>query len=239
MGVIVLLSYQKRELTEEIEILDAISSQLSNAITRAELYQKNIQTVKELKSAMKELKETQIQLINSEKMASLGQLVAGVAHEINTPVASIKSNNGIVAKLLGSIEDTDLKEMLTDINEIDKEAVKHLRKLKVIEGMSPNIFLSASVSGTIGEQSQYVKNKAFNDQYYRDLIVKYLEQYGSAKKRDVRELLWDKLPEVMDDKQKESKVKNLLAKMRRMGIITTDSENQQKSSWILVKDLNK
>ena len=122
---------------------------------------------------------------------------------------------------------------------IDKEAVKHLRKLKVIEGKSPNIFLSASVSETIGEQSQYVKNKAFNDQYYRDLIVKYLEQYGSAKKRDVRELLWDKLPEVMDDKQKESKVKNLLAQMRRMGIITTDSENQQKSSWILVKDLNK
>lgn len=80
-----------------------------------------------------------------------------------------------------------------------------------------NIFLSASVSETIGEQSQYVKNKAFNDQYYRDLIVKYLEQYGSAKKRDVRELLWDKLPEVMDDKQKESKVKNLLAQMRRMG----------------------
>lgn len=102
-----------------------------------------------------------------------------------------------------------------------------------------NIFLSASVSETIGEQSQYVKNKAFNDQYYRDLIVKYLEQYGSAKKRDVRELLWDKLPEVMDDKQKESKVKNLLAQMRRMEIITTDSENQQKSSWILVKDLNK
>ena len=84
-----------------------------------------------------------------------------------------------------------------------------------------------------------VKNKAFNDQYYRDLIVKYLEQYGSAKKKDVRELLWDKLPEVMDDKQKESKVKNLLAQMRRTGIITTDSENQQKSSWILVKDLNK
>ena len=129
MGVIVLLSYQKRELNEEIEILDAISSQLSNAITRAELYQKNIQTVKELKSAMKELKETQIQLINSEKMASLGQLVAGVAHEINTPVASIKSNNGIVAKLLGSIEDANLKEMLTDINEIDKEAVNRISNI--------------------------------------------------------------------------------------------------------------
>ena len=128
-GVIVLLCYQKRELNEEIEILEAISSQLSSAITRAELYQKNIQTVKELQNALKELKETQIQLINSEKMASLGQLVAGVAHEINTPVASIKSNNGIVAKLLDSIEDTELKEMLTDINEIDKEAVNRISNI--------------------------------------------------------------------------------------------------------------
>lgn len=129
MGVIVLLSYQKRELNEEIEILEAISSQLSNAITRAELYQKNIRTVNELKNTLKELKETQIQLINSEKMASLGQLVAGVAHEINTPVASIKSNNGIVSKLLSSIEDTELKEMLTDINEIDKEAVNRISNI--------------------------------------------------------------------------------------------------------------
>lgn len=123
MGVIVLLSYQKRELTEEIEILEAISSQLSNAITRAELYQKNVQTVKELQNTLKELKETQIQLINSEKMASLGQLVAGVAHEINTPVASIKSNNGIMAKLLLQVDDSELQEMLKEINEIDKEAV--------------------------------------------------------------------------------------------------------------------
>ena len=128
-GIIVLLCYQKSGLNEEIEILEAISSQLSNAITRAELYQKNIQTVKELQNTLKELKETQIQLINSEKMASLCQLVAGVAHEINTPVASIKSNNGIVAKLLNSIQDTELKEMLTDINEIDKEAVNRISNI--------------------------------------------------------------------------------------------------------------
>ena len=128
-GVIVLLSHQKRELTEEIEILEAISSQLSNAITRAELYQKNIQTVKELQNTLKELKETQIQLINSEKMASLGQLVAGVAHEINTPVASIKSNNAIAAKLLISIDDTELKEMLTELNNIDREAVNRISNI--------------------------------------------------------------------------------------------------------------
>lgn len=129
MGIIVMLSYQKRELNEELEILEAISAQLSNAITRAELYNKNVQTVKELKQAMKELKETQIQLINSEKMASLGQLIAGVAHEINTPVASIKSNNTIVSKLLRQITDPELAGMLQELNEIDKEAIARISNI--------------------------------------------------------------------------------------------------------------
>ena len=129
VGVIVLLSYQKRELNEELEILEAISFQLGNAIIRAELYQKNIQTVKELKQALKELKETQLQLINSEKMASLGQLVAGVAHEINTPVASIKSNNGLLAKLIPQIENPEISEIMQEINQIDNEAIERISKM--------------------------------------------------------------------------------------------------------------
>ena len=131
IGVIVLLSYQKRELSEELEILEAISFQLGNAIIRAELYQKNIQTVKELKTALKELKETQLQLINSEKMASLGQLVAGVAHEINTPVASIKSNNGILAKLIPQIQDKEIADLMQEINQIDSEAIQRISNIVV------------------------------------------------------------------------------------------------------------
>ncbi|MBP3820059.1 hypothetical protein J6G99_00240 [bacterium] len=129
IGVIVLLSYQKRELNEEIEILDAVSSQLGNAVIRAELYYKNSKNVKDLKQALYELKETQLQLINSEKMASLGQLVAGIAHEINTPVASIKSNNDILSKLTSQIDNKDIKEMFEQINSIDKEAIDRISKI--------------------------------------------------------------------------------------------------------------
>ena len=48
-------------------------------------------------------------------------------------------------------------------------------------------------------------------------------------------ILWDKLPDVLDDKKKNSKITTLLPSLRVKGIITTDSPNQQKSYWILVE----
>lgn len=131
LGVIVVLTKQKTKFDDALEVLDGVSTQIGNAIIQAQLYEKDARMVKELKRALNELQDTQLKLINSEKMASLGQLVAGVAHEINTPIASIKSNNEIATKLISKIQDENISELLEEINGIDKEAIARINRLVI------------------------------------------------------------------------------------------------------------
>ena len=83
----------------EIGLLRAIAGQVGVAIQQAKLYaqaQQNAATAQEkaqqLEDAIHNLRKTQTQLIQTEKMSSLGQMVAGVAHEINNPVNFIHGN---------------------------------------------------------------------------------------------------------------------------------------------------
>ncbi len=62
-----------------------------------------VERTRELSEALRHLKESEAQLIQSEKMSSLGQMVAGVAHEINTPLAYVKNSLGSVSERLPEI----------------------------------------------------------------------------------------------------------------------------------------
>ncbi len=129
MGIIVIFTPKKNIQEIEKELLLGISMQVSNAFLGAQLFSKINKQKEELQKAINELKKTQLQLINSEKMASLGQLIASVAHEINTPLASISSNNEILKKLLQGKLDPEIEETFKDINDIDFEAIKRINNL--------------------------------------------------------------------------------------------------------------
>ena len=69
-----------------------------------------------LQNILEELKRTQLQLFQSEKMASIGQLAAGIAHEINNPVGYISSNLDLMQNYLAAIKTlrTEIERLKTD-----------------------------------------------------------------------------------------------------------------------------
>lgn len=98
LGVIILafmvyaiIRYNSKRLEAENRRLDAIVKERTAQVEKQK---------QEIEKAYVELKNTQDQLVQSEKMAFLGQLVAGIAHEINTPIGAVNASATNISKIL-------------------------------------------------------------------------------------------------------------------------------------------
>ncbi len=160
------------------------------------------------------------------------------------------SDNRVKLTLTGKVMDLDYARLLArdgdlslpEIMALDKvqkrlplgtDEERLLKAKRLIEGRKPNFFIAKPVAQQTGQKASYSKNKAFDKQYYLDLICKSIGEHDSLSRRDIDELLWNKLPEWMDEKQRKNKVANLIAELRRTGKIINEGSDTQ-SLWVLV-----
>ncbi|REG90997.1 RNA-binding domain-containing protein [Algoriphagus antarcticus] len=117
---------------------------------------------------------------------------------------------------------------------LKKQEIQQLRTKKLIEGRKPNLHISAIVASATDERGDYIKMKGFKDDYYKNLILGYLEKYGEAEKEDIDKLLFDLLPNVLDEKQKNNKIRNLMNSLSKKQNLIENRGTNRKPIWIKV-----
>ncbi|HQN16710.1 MAG TPA: putative DNA binding domain-containing protein [Bacteroidales bacterium] len=146
------------------------------------------------------------------------------------------------ARLLARNKDLSLEEIMM-LDKVQKKLhitvaeEKHLKSKKLIEGRKPNYYIGLKIAQNTGQKAAYSKNKGFDKIYYLDFIEKAIREHKSLKRSDIDDLLWNKLPEWMDDKQKKIKINNLLSELRKRKKIENIGTFKN-SKWVLISKIN-
>lgn len=165
-----------------LRIVAAAAGNVSHAIERQTSAQILKRKNRELEEALINLKNTQAQLVQSEKMASLGVLAAGVAHELNNPISYIVSNLAVLGDYA-----RDLKRMLVAVDElfsrcetisdlsVAQEEAKRIARLQEEIGFDFIISDLVSIVSQSNEGAQRVKE-----------IVKNLKEFAHVDQLEIK-----------------------------------------------------
>ena len=139
------------------------------------------------------------------------------------------------------LNQSDLK--LLDVISLDRvqkklpladETFHYLKRLKLIEGRRPNIYVSASVAALTGDKAAYIKNRGLDKEHYKELVKLHLKKFGAATRSDLEDFLREKISDALTAEQKTHRIRNLLQEMRREGAINTNRRGQG-ALWELAK----
>jgi ATP-dependent DNA helicase RecG len=145
---------------------------------------------------------------------------------LNLPGTIIDENYSLMllANQDMSLTDAVLLDQVQKGKPINDNAIKKLRKEGLIEGRKPHLYVSKQIAKATNTQVEYTLKKGFNDAECQEWIMKALNDHKVLSRKQINELLWNKLPMDFTEEQKMSKIKNLLYKMHKNDEIWLDED---------------
>ena len=182
-----------------------------------------------------------IKMIDTEGFGIHKMFVSQKDRYLPMPDYDKSDSDTVVLTLPGNVIDENYSLMLLENTNIDlttavlldkvqkgkpisENAVKMLRKEKLIEGRKPHLYVSKYIAKATDKQVEYTLKKGFNDAECQEWIIKALNDHKVLSRKQINELLWNKLPIDFTEDQKIGKIGNLLTKLRKKGIIYTDEK---------------
>ena len=180
-----------------------------------------------------------IKMIDTEGFGIHKMFVSQKERWLPMPDYDKSDNDNVVLTLPGNVIDENYSLMLLENTNIDlttavlldkvqkgkpisENAVKMLRKEKLIEGRKPHLYVSKYIAKATDKQVEYTLKKGFNDAECQEWIIKALNDHKVLSRKQINELLWNKLPIDFTEDQKIGKIKNLLYKMHKNNTIYLD-----------------
>lgn len=141
------------------------------------------------------------------------------------------------ARKVAAIPDLSLTEIMA-LDKVSKskvlndDEINRLKNKGLIEGRKPNFHISATVAQATGEKTEYIRFRGFKDEHYKNMILKYLEKFGSATKEDINKLIFEHLPAILNEKQKYNKIHNILYAMSKKDETIKNVGTNRYPSWV-------
>lgn len=116
-------------------------------------------------------------------------------------------------------------------------AIAMLRKKHLIEGRKPRLFVAKQLAQNTGTKVEYSKHKGLEVKSCESLLLSTLKEHGKLSRTEIDSLLWNVVSDQLDDKQKKSKIGNILTNLRKRKLIENETVGNY-SKWSLVREEN-